>query len=110
MTPNKLIDLFQIKRSDSETAIIEGVQALKHAARFGADITNVITYDIDILKMYLHELAPDISQKVLNITQEVSEETFQRLSPQPPRTKVISLANRKKYMISDIDHEKPIVF
>lgn len=63
-----------------------------------------------MLKSLLEELADDVKDSILVQTQEVSEETFQKLSPQPPRTKVIATALRTSYVKEDIDPEKPIVF
>jgi TrmH family RNA methyltransferase len=85
------------------------VQAIKHAARFKAKIGKVITCDIQLLEKLLDELAPDVKATVFEITEEVTEATFARLSPQPPRTKTIAIAKRRNYAISDLDILKPIV-
>lgn len=106
----KLIDLFQRSRNNNATAVIEGVQAIKHAARFKAEFEQIITYDISYVEKLLQEVAPDISQKVLSRIEEVPEATFQRLSPQPPRTKLIALARRKHYRLADIAPKKPVIF
>lgn len=110
MRDTQLIDMFQRERGDTHLAVVEGVQAIKHAVRFGAKLEHVITCDISLLKTLLAELAPDISQKVLNQAIEVDEATFSRLSPQPPRTKVIALAQRKTYKHTELAPDKPIVF
>lgn len=110
MKDSQLIDLFQKARGDKTLAVIEGVQALKHAVRFQADIENIITCDINNLERLLNKLAPDISQMVLNQAEEVSKVVFNRLSPQPPRTKVIALAKQKRYQLDQIEKNKPIVF
>lgn len=110
MKNTKLIDLFQVSRNDKLLAIIEGVQALKHAVRFKAELLQVITCDINLLETLLDELAPDVKDSILSQAQSVDEETFARLSPQPPRTKVIAIARRAIYKISDIDSTQPIIF
>lgn len=110
MKDTQLIDLFQRARSSKKWAVIEGVQALKHACRFGAEFEQIITCDITLLEKLLVELAPDISQKVLNQAEVVSEPVLQKLSPLAVRTKVITLAKRKGYTFSAIDPGKPIVF
>lgn len=109
MKDTRLIDLFQRARSDNQYAVIEGVQALKHAVRFNAEIEHYITCDIDMLRDLLAELAEDVVDIVLANITEVSEQVFNTLSPQPHRTKVIALAKRKQYALADIDSTKPIV-
>ncbi len=110
MSTNQLVDYFQRVRKEPLFSVIEGVQALKHAARFGAELEQIISSDLAYLRQLLHELAPDVEDKVLSQTQEVNAEIFARLSPQPPRTKAIAIAKRRAYTIADIDQQKPIVF
>ena len=110
MKDTKLIDLFQVSRNDKSLAIIEGVQALKHAVRFNAELLQVITCDINLLENLLDGLAPDVKDVILEKVQSVNDSTFLKLSPQPPRTKVIAITKRKEYKIVDIDPEKPIIF
>lgn len=109
MKDTQLIDLFQKARGDDSLAVIEGVQALKHAQRFNADIQLYITCDIELLKTLLTELANDVKDSILENTTEVSEKTFNKLSPRPHRTKFIALAKRRAYDISKIDDKKPII-
>ncbi len=109
MKDTQLIDLFQRARGDDSLAVIEGAQALKHAQRFKADIQLYITCDIELLKSLLAELANDVKDSIIEHTTEVSENTFNKLSPQPHRTKVIALAKRRAYDISKIDDKKPII-
>lgn len=110
MKDTQLIDRFQQARSDDLLAVIEGVQALKHAQRFKADIQLYITCDIELLKSLLAELANDVKESILTKVTVVSESTFDKLSPRPHRTKVIALAKRKGYYMPDINPSKPIVF
>lgn len=110
MRDTQLVDHFQRKRTDKTSLVIEGVQALKHTIRFGARLETIISSDLTTLKAFLYELAPEIAEQTLKQTKEVSEAVFQKLSPQPPRTKVIALAQRKKYSLKDLDSKKPVVF
>jgi len=105
----QLIDLFQRARSDDSLAVIEGVQALKHAKRFKADIQLYITCDIELLKSLLAELANDVRDSIIAEIAEVDESTYKKLSPQPHRTKVIALAKRQSYKLPQIDDKKPII-
>jgi RNA methyltransferase, TrmH family len=107
---SKLIDQVHRAKRDSSLAVIEGVQALKHAVRFKAEIIKVITYDIKYLEVLLDELAPDVKRDILQITEEVNEETFSRYSPQPHRTKVVAIARRRNYAFTDLNSDKCVIF
>lgn len=110
MKDTQLVDLFQRARHSHDLAIIEGVQALKHAVRFQADIQRYITCDIDSVRKLLGELTDDITYDIFDTFQEVSETVFTKLSPNPHRTKVIALATRHNYQIEGISPDKPIIF
>lgn len=110
MKDTKLIDLFQTARKNQDLAVIEGIQALKHAVRFNAAIEIIITCNQPLLEKLTTTLADDTASHILDRATTVSEQIFNQLSPQPPRTKVIALAARKNYRLSAIDTEKPIVF
>lgn len=110
MKDTQLVDLFQRARKDSKTAVIEGAQALKHAIRFQADIQKIITCDLDLLKHLMNELAPDILPFILDQVVVIEVSLFAKLSPQPPRTKVIALAQRIHYSLDDIQPERPLIF
>lgn len=110
MQSTKLVDTFQKARKAKALAVIEGVQALKHAARFGALFEHIVTADSKVLKTLLEELAPDVRKDILKQITEATEETFAKLSPNPHRTKVVAIAKRTTYKINDLGSEKPIVF
>lgn len=110
MKPTQIIDTFQRARKDTALAVIEGVQALKHAQRFGAEITHYITCDIDSVKTLLHELADDITDDILQRITVVDEAVFTKLSPTPHRTKVVAVAKRAVYSLSNLDQQRPIIF
>lgn len=107
---SKVVVQFQNVKNDSDIVIIEGVQALKHAMRFGAEVEDIITCDIAELHRLISELAPDISRVVSKKITEVSSDEFQKISPKNHRTKVVSLARRKSYRLENIAKEKPIIF
>lgn len=110
MIPTKLVDVFHRARGGGELAVIEGVQALKHALRFQAQILHIVTADKRQLTLLLEELAPDTASHIDNFITEVSEQIFQQISPKNHRTKVVTLAKQQEYRIEDIDPHKPIVF
>lgn len=110
MKPTQLIDLFQRAPADKSMVIIEGVQALKHALRFQAEITHIATCAPKQLQHLLSLLAPDVAAQVAATITEVSEDVFRRISPKNHRTKVVALAARAGYDIAHLTPEKPIVF
>jgi len=110
MKSSQLVDRFQRARHDNALAIIEGVQALKHAARFNATFEHIITVDGSALKDLLTELAPDTIENIMTQTIEVNEQTFNRLSPRPHRTQVIALAKRNVYTLENLESAKPVIF
>ncbi len=48
-------------RRPSGGVLLEGVHALKHARRFGADVEVVLTPDLERLRTLLADLAPDVT-------------------------------------------------
>ena len=109
MKYTQLIDLFQRARKDPQLAVVEGVQALKHAARFQAKLIHIVTCDLDQLEAFLTELAPDVKAHIMSIVESVDSEIFNQLSPQPPRTQVIAIARRVSYNLKKIEVLKPLV-
>jgi RNA methyltransferase, TrmH family len=81
-------------RRDPALALIEGLHALKHALRFGADVLDVRTADPDALALLTAELAPDLVTRVAEVATPVEPATFRQLAPRPHPTGVIALARR----------------
>lgn len=109
MKSTVLIHQFQFAKSNPKLTIIEGVQALKHAVRFEADVETIITCDLSMLEKLVGELAPDVAEQILDKAQVVAIETFDQLSSRPIRTKTISLAKKRSYKLEDLEKDKPIV-
>lgn len=107
---SRLINEFQTAVKSGELTVIEGVQALKHAVRFGAEIERIVTCDITELKELTAMLAPDISSVISDLILQVDTETFAHISPKNHRTKVASLAKKKQYSLSKLEPNKPVVF
>ena len=94
-------------------AVLEGFHPLKHALRFGALVTRVVTCNPDDLENLAGELAPDLRGKFRQPATVVTSETFRQLSRNGPHTEVISIAVRPRI---DVEHvladptPRPIVF
>jgi len=95
LSPAALRRIFREARRDPELAVLEGLHALKHALRFGAEIVCVAIAEPERLSALAQRLAPDVLG-LLPVTgaQMLSPEAFAALAPQPPATGVIALARR----------------
>lgn len=89
-----LIDRFRRARSDETLAVLEGFHPLKHAHRFGATILESVTRDPEELNRLSLSLAPDLAGVLDSGATPVPDSVFRQLSPVPPATGVISLAQR----------------
>jgi TrmH family RNA methyltransferase len=93
--------LFRDARRDPELAVLEGLHALKHALRFGAEVQLVAVADPERVRRLAQALAPDVAGRLLESAQVVSPEVFADLAPQPRAgglsTGVIALARRARF-------------
>jgi TrmH family RNA methyltransferase len=87
---------FAAARGDPDLVVIEGLHALKHAIRFGARIELACTPDRAALQRLAQDLAPDISERLADLVQEVAPSTFAKLAPAPPATGVLAIAARPR--------------
>jgi RNA methyltransferase, TrmH family len=95
LSPAALRRIFREARRDPELAVLEGLHALKHALRFGAEIVCVAITDPERLSALAQRLAPDVLGRLpATGAQMLSPEAFATLAPQPPATGVIALARR----------------
>lgn len=94
MKDGSLIPRFGRARREKALAVLEGLHAVKHALRFGADVHIAATPDAAALLRLCRELAPDVQAELAALAQEVPAEVYERLAPMPPATGVIALAAR----------------
>ena len=94
MPEGSLIPRFGRARRDRTLAVLEGFHPLKHALRFGANVTEVISSDPPQLDRLAAALAPDLAERLRALAREVSPEVFAQLAPLAPTTGVIALAER----------------
>jgi TrmH family RNA methyltransferase len=86
---------FRGARRDSELTVLEGFHALKHALRFGAEVTEAVAVDPGELEELAAALAPDLAGRFAAIVAPIDAETLPGLVPQAPRTGVVAIARRK---------------
>ncbi len=102
MGRKSLIDRFRAARTDQALAVLEGFHPLKHALRFGAKVTEVVTVDAAKLNRLAIEYAPDVASWISTNHSVIPEDEFSRLSPVTPSTGVISIAERPLVSLADI--------
>lgn len=86
-------------RSDPSLAVLEGFHPLKHAIRFGAELLDVVTPDLEKVKQLAGELAPDVIEGLKDRLTEVSASVFAGLAPVAPVTGVIAIARRPSHSL-----------
>jgi RNA methyltransferase, TrmH family len=94
LTPAALRRIFRDARRDPSLAVLEGLHALKHAFRFGADVLCVAITEPQRLQALAEALAPDVVRQISSEAQTVSPAEFKTLAPQVPPTGVIAIARR----------------
>jgi TrmH family RNA methyltransferase len=104
--------VFNDARRDPELAVLEGLHALKHALRFGAQVQCVIVTGPEQVRTLAQALAPDVAEGIFADAQAVSPEVFAALAPQAPSTGVIAVARRCRVDVAALlvdTHLAPIV-
>ena len=102
-----LIDKFRGARSEEALAVLEGFHPLKHAVRFGAKVGEVVTHDREQLQGLTESLSPDLAGILGKDIVEVPDRVFRQLSPVPPATGVMALAQRPKFDPHSFDRNNP---
>jgi RNA methyltransferase, TrmH family len=92
--PPALTGAFHDARRDPDLAVLEGLHAVKHALRFGAEMRRVVITEPDRVRTLAQALAPDIAERIFADAEAVSPEIFATLAPQPPSTGVVAIARR----------------
>ncbi len=88
--------VFNDARRDPELAVLEGLHALKHALRFGAQVQRVVLTEPEQVRTLVQALAPDVAEGIFADAQAVSPEVFAALAPQAPSTGVLAVARRRR--------------
>ena len=76
--------------------MLEGLHALKHALRFGAQVLHIAVVSPARLGALADALAPDVRERILADAQTVPAEVFATLAPLAPSTGVIAIARRPR--------------
>lgn len=79
------------QRSD-EVVVLEGVHAVKHALRFGADVRDLVTSDPERLRQVLDDVAPELVPLIGSAVAVVPPEVFARLGRRAPGSPLLGIA------------------
>ena len=88
-----LAERFHRARRDPALAVLEGLHALKHARRFGAQLLEVVVADAAAVLALAERLAPDLVPVIL-AARAVGDVGFRGLAPMPHPTGIIAIARR----------------
>jgi len=88
---------FAAARADPGRAVIEGLHAIKHALRFGAELELVVTDAADELAALAAELAPDVASVFAQRAETVTAEAYRGLGPRAHHTRVVAIARRPPF-------------
>ena len=105
MTPSTLIERYRAARGDPGLAVLEGLHALKHALRFGADVFDARARDPAALRTLADQLAPDVAGRITELVEPAGDDVFDALAPSPHPTGVIALAGRPEITLADVVSE-----
>jgi RNA methyltransferase, TrmH family len=100
MVAGYVLDLVRSVRRDPSLVRLEGVHALKHAARFGAEIEAVVTPAAGVLRALLDELAPDVALPLEVL--EVDEATWRALVGRELPSHVVTAARRTLHTAGEV--------
>ncbi|MDR0489168.1 MAG: hypothetical protein LBG99_07235 [Propionibacteriaceae bacterium] len=92
------------------TVILEGLHALKHASRFGARITEILTDDLDKALELADGISDDL-RPLVERAQVISTSHFRERATQPIPTHVLAYAERPTYTLEQCmpTAEKPTI-
>lgn len=94
---NRLVAAFRDEGTREDRVRLEGFHALKHALRFGAHVTTVMSSDPAGLAELAQSLAPDLVDPLQAIATVVPEESYLELGPYAHHTRVAALAERPAF-------------
>jgi RNA methyltransferase, TrmH family len=96
------VERVRAARGHTEMVRLEGLHALKHALRFGADIEVVVTPDRDALVNLVCTLAPDVVATVTAMAVEVTAGDWAELAPRGLPSPALALARRPATAVPDV--------
>ena len=83
---------FEHAQNNPSEVVLEGIHALKHAIRFGADVHHAVTPDREAVLHLASRVAPDLVPPIGQMVSVVSPACFAQLTRRPPGSPVLSIA------------------
>lgn len=87
---------YRAARRDQSLVVLEGLHALKHALRFGAEVLEALSPDPAVVRALTHDLAPDVEDAITELVTPCDPATFGATAPRPLASDVIALARRPR--------------
>lgn len=87
--------------------VLEGFHALKHALRFGADVTGVVIREGVDLAALAASLAPDLPGRLGHVPTVISSSVLEGLTPRPPTDGVLATAIRPSTSAAEVLRARP---
>ena len=100
--PAAAVTTVRAARSDPSRVLLEGVHAVKHALRFGADVEVVLTPDRALVARLLEDLAPDVVDAALERTVGVDGGVWRSLVPRELPSPALGVAVRPTVGVADV--------
>jgi len=88
--------------TDDELVRLEGMHAVKHALRFGAEVQAVVTPDRARLLALLEEFADDVLPAVTAMAVEVPRHVWDELAPRGLPSPALAVARRPAVTVADV--------
>ena len=101
-----LADAFAAARTSPELVLVEGLHAVKHALRFGAELTAVAVADRGAVVALARELAPDVAARIDALA---VERPLAGLVERVPHTGVAAVARRPAFVAPPAALPAPVV-
>ena len=101
-----LADAFAAARSSPDLVLVEGLHAVKHALRFGAELTAVAVADRSAVVALARELAPDVAARIDALA---VERPLVGLVERVPHTGVAAVARRPAFVAPAAALPAPVV-
>lgn len=95
-----MISTFRSARHDPALVVLEGLHAVKHARRFGAELLEVVVAGARETEL-CRQLAPDLLP-VLRQATRADAATFGQLAPHAPVTGVLAIARRPRVSVHQV--------
>ena len=94
------------RSSDDDLVRLDGIHAVKHALRFGAELERIVTVDRAAALELARQLAPDVESTLAERVETVAPSELERV----PYSGVVAWARRPRGTVDDVGHSAPSVW